>query len=49
MKEITLTKKEAKLLLGIMDTTKYDIYFELWEYVDDNEIERLEEKLKKVV
>ncbi len=49
MKEIKLSIKEAKLLLGYLDNIKFDNYYQLWEFVDNDEIIRLENKLLKCV
>lgn len=49
MRRINLTKREAKLILGIMDTTKYDNYWELWEFVDKKEIEKIQNKMEMVI
>lgn len=49
MNEIKLTDKELRLVLGILDTTKYEDYWREWEFASDKESLRLERKFSKKI
>lgn len=44
-KIIRLSKKQIRLLLSVLDSCKYDSYYEEWDWVDNKESKRLENKL----
>lgn len=46
---VKLSKKEIKLILSSLDSCKYDEYYQLWEWVDEKETDKLEKKLLKEV
>ena len=45
----TLTRKEIRLLLGVLDPIEYDTYHNLWEHIDKEESNVLQKKLLKML